>query len=135
LPVKESRQAIEVIKPGFIDETVKGETYWFHPDTPVPNAVNEKTFILPAYDELIISYKNREATLTYEKHLKVVSNNGFFRPAIVYDSQVIGIWKRTIKASKLNLETEYFCSPGKTIQKQVEKEFEKYARFLGKKLI
>ncbi len=31
------------------------------------------------------------------------------------------------------LETNYFGKPAKTIQKQVEKEFEKYVEFLGKK--
>jgi hypothetical protein len=133
LPVKECRQAIEAIKHDFLAEVVDGETYYFHPALSVPNTENEAVYLLPAYDELIISYKNREATLTYENHLKTVSNNGFFRPAIVHNSQVIGIWKRSINKEKVILETEYFGNPGKTIQKQVEKEFEKYVQFLGKR--
>lgn len=132
LPVKECRQAIEAIKQNFVAEEFNGETYLFHPAVTVPNTENKSIYLLPAYDEFIISYKNREATLTYENHLKAVSNNGFFRPAIVHNGQVTGIWKRTVKAGKVILETDYFGKPGKTIQKQVEKEFEKYVQFLGK---
>ncbi len=133
LPVKECRQAIEAIQPGFVAEIVDGEKYWFHPDYAVSNPVNEKIFLLPAYDEFIISYKNRAATLTYENHRKAVSNNGFFRPSIVHNGQVIGIWKHTNKAGKAIFETDYFGSPGKTIQKRVEIEFEKYLQFLEKR--
>lgn len=133
LPVKECRQAIEEIKSDFNAEVVDGETYWFHPEVTVSGAENEKIYLLPAYDEFIISYKNRAAVLTFDNHLKTVSNNGIFRPVIVYNGQVIGIWKRTIKTGKVILETEYFGSTGKTIQKQVEKEFEKYVQFLGKR--
>lgn len=132
LPVKECRQAIEAIKTDFVVEIVDGETYLFHPEFPVSEAENEMIYLLPAYDEFIISYKNRAATLTYENHLKVVSNNGFFRPVIVQNGQVIGVWKRSIKKDNAILETEYFGNPGKAIKKQVEKEFEKYVQFLGK---
>lgn len=132
LPVKTCRQAIEAIKQDFVAEIVDGETYWFHQVFSVPDTENESIYLLPAYDEFIISYKNRAATLTFENHLKVVSNNGFFRPVIVHNGQAIGVWKRTIKKENVIPETEYFGSPGKAIQKQVEKEFEKYVQFLGK---
>jgi len=131
LPVKECRQAIEAIKTDFVAEIVDGETFWFHPTDSISNRENEKIYLLPAYDEFIISYKNRTATLTFENHLKAVSSNGVFRPVIVYKGHVIGIWKRTFKAGKVILKTEYFGSPAKTIQKKVEKQFEKYAQFLG----
>lgn len=132
LPIKACRQAIEAIKTDFITEEVDGETYWFHPGNSILNTENKAIYLLPAYDEFIISYKNRAATLTFDNHLKTVSNNGFFRPVIVHNGQVIGVWKRTIKKDNAILETEYFGNPGKAIQKQVEKEFEKYVQFLGK---
>ena len=134
LPVKACRQAIETIKQDFVAEIVDGETYFFHPEVIVPSTENKAIYLLPAYDEFIISYKNRAATLTYENHLKAVSNNGFFRPVIVHNGQAIGVWKRSIKKDNAILETEYFGNPGKTVQKQVEKEFEKYVRFLGERV-
>jgi hypothetical protein len=134
LPVKECRQAIEDIKTSFVSETSGDETYWLEPSVIVPKFEKDLVLLLPAFDEFIISYKNRTASLPFENHIRAVLINGIFRPVIVQNGQVIGIWKRTLKNDKVILETEYFGSPAKTIQKQVEKEFEVYAQFLGKKL-
>ena len=133
LPVKDCRQAIEAIKHHFAAEVIDGETYFFDPEVSVPEAENDRIYLLPAFDEYLISYKNRTAMLTFENHLKAVSNNGIFWPVIVYNGEVIGSWKRTIKASQVTLETKYFGSAAKSIQKKVEKEFEKYVQFLGKR--
>ena len=133
LPVKDCRQAIEAIKHHFAAEVIDGETYFFDPEVSVPEAENDRIYLLPAFDEYLISYKNRTAMLTFENHLKAVSNNGIFWPVIVYNGEVIGSWKRTIKASQVTLETKYFGSAAKFIQKKVEKEFEKYVQFLGKR--
>lgn len=133
LPVKECRQAIEAIKQDFVAEVIDGATYFFHPEVKVSEAASEKIFLLPAFDEYLISYKNRTAMLTFENHLKAVSNNGIFWPVIIHNGQVIGSWKRTVKANQVTLETKYFGSPTKSIQKQVEKEFEKYVKFQAKR--
>ena len=133
LPVKDCRQAIEAIKHHFAAEVIDGETYFFDPEVSVPEAENDRIYLLPAFDEYLISYKNRTAMLTFENHLKAVSNNGIFWPVIVHNGEVIGSWKRTIKASQVTLETKYFGSAAKSIQKKVEKEFEKYVQFLGKR--
>jgi len=132
LPVKECRQAIEEIKTSFVAETFDNETYWLSPDTLISGIEKDKIFLLPAYDEFIISYKNRNASLTFENHIKTVSNNGIFRPIIVKNGQVIGIWKRTLKNNKVIIETEYFDSLDKTTKIKVIETFENYLGFLVK---
>ncbi len=134
LPVKECRQAIEDIKTSFVSETCGDETYWLAPSLIVPKFEKDVVLLLPAFDEFIISYKNRTASLPFENHIRTVLINGIFRPVIVQNGQVIGIWKRTLKNDKVILETEYFGSPGKTTKMQVDKAFEGYAQFLGKKV-
>lgn len=133
LPVKECRHAIEDIKSSFVAETFDNETYWLSPETVFTEIDKNRIFLLPAFDEYLISYKNRTAMLTFENHIKTVSNNGVFRPIIVQNGQVIGIWKRTLKNDNVILETEYFGSPDKTTKIKVTETFEKYLRFLGKK--
>lgn len=133
LPVKECRQAIEDIKTNFVSETSGDETYWMAPSVIIPQVEKDLVLLLPAFDEFIISYKKRTASLPFENHIRAVLINGIFRPVIVQNGKVIGIWKRTLKNEKVIIETEYFGSPDKTIQKLVEKEFEKYVQFLGKK--
>jgi hypothetical protein len=133
LPVKECRQAIEEIKSSFVSETIADETYWLAPKITVPKLEKDHVALLPAFDELIISYKNRTASLQFENHIKAVSNNGVFRPGIVQNGQVIGIWKRTIKNDKVFLETEFFNSPDASIKDKITASFASYAHFIGKK--
>ena len=133
LPVKECRQAIEDIKTSFVSETSGDETYWLAPSVTIPKFEKDVVLLLPAFDEFIISYKNRTASLPFENHIRAVLINGIFRPVIVQNGKVIGIWKRTLKNGTVIIETEYFGSPDKTTKKQVEEEFEKYAQFLGRK--
>jgi len=133
LPVKECRQAIEEIKSSFVSETIGDETYWFSPSVVVPKFYKDLVFLLPAYDEFTISYKNRTASLQFENQIKAVSNNGIFRPIIVQNGKVIGIWKRTLKHDKVFPETEFFISPDENLKKLIEREFISYANFIGKK--
>ena len=64
---------------------------------------------------------------------KAVSENGIFRPVIVLDGQIIGLWKRTIKKEKVIIETELFKPCNKTTWTKIEKGAEKFALFIEKK--
>ncbi len=135
LPVKDCRQAIEAVKVSFDSEKVGDETYFFAPIVTIPKLEKKHVVMLPAFDEFIISYKNRTASLPFENHFRAVLINGIFRPVIVHNGKVIGIWKRILKNDKVIPEIEYFGSPDKTTKKQVNKSFERYAQFLGKKVV
>lgn len=91
--------------------------------------------ILPAFDEFIISYKNRTAILP-SKHLeRTISANGIFWPVILLNGQVIGKWKRTIKKDKALIEIELFQPQNKTVRTRIEKASEEISRFLNKETV
>lgn len=129
LPVGEARKALEMAKPKLICEAVGDQTYWFTPASKVPA---NSAHLLPAYDEFIISYKDRSALLTFEQQKKAVSDNGIFRPMVVVNGEVIGIWKRTAKKNSVLVEAEYFGKPNKAILGLIEHAAEQYGEFLGK---
>jgi hypothetical protein len=133
LPVKECRQAIEDLKTGFVSETFGDETFWFASSVIAPKIEKNHVVVLPAFDEFIISYKSRTASLPFENHIRAVLINGIFRPVIVHNGKVIGIWKRTVKNDKVFLETEYFGSPDELIKDKITAAFASYAHFIGKK--
>jgi hypothetical protein len=98
----------------------------------MPKADQELVYLLPAFDEFIISYKDRRAALPFENHIKAVSNNGIFRPVIVVNGQVVGIWKRTTKKDKVMVETEFFRQPNETSKSLIEKASIQFGHFLEK---
>jgi hypothetical protein len=134
LSVADSKQALEMVKNNFTSETIKSRVYWFSPSLPISKTNNHSLCLLPAFDEFIISYKDRIATLSDDDHKKSISNNGIFRPVIVWKGQVIGIWKRTSLKDKIFVEAEFFNMPGKE-QEFIEKATSIYGNFLQKKAL
>ncbi len=134
LPVKDARQAVEIIKPDFISETIHEATYWLTNDFSQPQNKENSVHLLPAFDEFIISYKDRSATISSGHHKKAVSSNGVFRPIIVVDGQVAGIWKRILKKDKVIITPTLFQPPAKHVRRLFEKEATAFGDFLGMKV-
>jgi hypothetical protein len=134
LSATDAKHAFEMIKSGFISEKINGQTYLFQGSFPLLKKYKESTFLLPAFDEFLISYKNRTAALELEHHPKAFSNNGIFWPTIIINGQVRGIWKRTLKKDKVIVESRYFERPDKNIKVLIEKASEKFGYYLSKKI-
>jgi hypothetical protein len=132
LSVSDAKQALEMAKSDLISEKIGSYIYWFTNFTSIPKRDMEDVHLLPAFDEFIISYRDRSAALPFENHHKAVSDNGIFRPVIIVNGQVMGIWKRMIKKEKVVLETEFFKGPGKATMLQIEKATVQYGCFLEK---
>ena len=134
LSLTEARQGLEMTKADFISETINSQSYWFPNSLGMPKVDHERVFMLPAYDEFIICYADRRAVVPYEEHTRLISDNGIFRPIIVVDGQVIGIWKRTIKKDQVLVEINLFKAPDKTSRNLIEAAALDYGRFLEKKI-
>ncbi|HBB91510.1 MAG TPA: hypothetical protein DC042_07265 [Bacteroidales bacterium] len=75
--------------------------------------------LLPAFDEFVISYKDRKASASEDYQRHAISSNGIFRPVIVVNGQVIGIWKRTVKKDKILIQPIYFQSTDDGTKKMI----------------
>ncbi len=132
LSVSEAKQALDLVKSDFVPVAIDSQNYWFPNSYEVPEAGEHGVYLLPAFDEYLISYKDRSASLPFKDFNKAVFINGIFRPIVVVNGQVKGIWKRTIKKDRVVVETELFCKTGKTTLARIKAAAAKYGRFLGK---
>ena len=132
LTLTETRHALNDVKSGFYSETIESVKYWF------PNSFNGKpaertsVHLLPAFDEFLISYKDRSNSLSLMHHKKAVSENGIFRPPILINGQVAGLWKRTFQKNKVIIETDLFQPADKSIRNQIESKAGLFGKFLNK---
>lgn len=133
LPVSDAKKSLELVKSDIISEKIGSQTYWFSRLFSSPDIKDESVYLLPAFDEFIISYKDRSASISIENQKNAISSNGIFRPVIVLDGQAIGIWKRTTKKNKIIIETHLFKAPAKRIKSLIEKEVETYGCFFNQK--
>jgi hypothetical protein len=134
LSVTDGRNALNSIKPAFLPEKIKEVTYWI-PDSYSGQPLKKgSVHLLPAYDEFLISYRNRSSSLSSSDNKRTVSNNGIFYPAIVIDGQVVGLWKRTTQKDKIFVKADFFKTPDDKISKMVEMKSELFGQFLGKEI-
>ena len=132
LSVNDARLALESVKPDFISEIIGSDTYWLTNSFSTSKGGNSIVHLLPAFDEFLISYRDRSASLSLVHNCKAVSDNGIFRPVIVIDGQVSGLWKRTTKKDKVIIETDLFQAQDSQIQDGIEKAVRNFESFFGK---
>lgn len=134
LTVSEGKYALGLVSQEFIAEKIDNQIYWLMTNVSIPKVQERAAYLLPAFDEFIISYRDRTSLLPNEIHKKAVSDNGIFRPVILVHGQVKGIWKRTIIKEKVSIVIELFEHPNKETRNLIEEAAADYGRFLGKNI-
>lgn len=117
---------------------LEGISYWMA-DTNDIDASKQSVYLLPAFDEYYLGYQDRTAIIAEEYAQKVVpGNNGVFQAIIVMNGQVVGIWKRKLKAKTVDI-TFYPFTPLDDKEDLLFAEAQIYADFmrlsLGKTII
>jgi len=126
LSITESKSALEHFKSQLFSFNQKSIIYWMgSPSNSILKAANSVLF-LPAFDEFIISYKDRSASLPEDKVKHAISSNGLFRPMLVSEGQVIGIWKKSTLKDKTIIEIDLFNSNFKKVIKDHNFGLEKF---------
>src|SRR5579871_158985 len=133
LPVKDAAHALEMSKKNFIAEKISNEIYWLPGSFVMPAMNKNSVHLLPAFDEFLISYKDRSASLMTEHRKNTLSANGIFWPIIVVNGNVIGKWKRSVLNKKLLIETEFFTPKNKAILSLIQEKAKDFGKFLGNK--
>ncbi|MBL8205525.1 MAG: AlkZ family DNA glycosylase [Blastocatellia bacterium] len=130
LTVAEAKAGIESVQSQFNSETVDGQTYWF-PDLALPARSKTPTVhLLATYDEYLIGYKDRSAVVNPTEAAQVVGGE-VFTSTIVLDGQVVGVWKRTLKAGSVSLATTLFTKLTIAQTQAVAAAAQQYATFLN----
>jgi len=133
LTVGDAKQALASVQSEFHAETVGTQTFLFPNDRTDFNMEKGIVHLLPAFDEFIIAYQDRTAALVPEQFQKIVSSNGVFRPALLLDGKVVGVWKRASKRDKLDIEITTFEVLKPMIDSKIREAFLQYGRFHGLK--
>lgn len=136
LPQGEMKKVVELVRGDLIRERIGSVDYWLKDSGSSPATGAKSVYLLPAFDEFIIGYKDRSATLAAKHKSAVISVNGIFWPVIVINGQVTGLWKRTIsKKGQVAVELNYFprtpIRNDAEIKRMVAKATENVRAFFG----
>ncbi|HEY3800956.1 MAG TPA: winged helix DNA-binding domain-containing protein [Kofleriaceae bacterium] len=102
--------------------------YYFAPGLAAPRTAATSCVLLPGFDELILGYADRTATLgAAHEQLIVPGGNGVFKATIVAGGRVVGTWKKK-PGKRLVVEPSPF---GKKLPAGLDKAIAAYGTFLG----
>jgi len=134
LPVTDARKGLESIQNTLGTCQFNQENYWFTEEN-IPAVIPKSDhFFLPAFDEYIISYKSKHIVIPDHHLRKAVSDNGIFRPVIIKDGQVTGLWRKVKTKNKTEIDISLFTE-NKKQETQIRKCFQFDLAFWGQSLI
>jgi len=131
LTAVEARAGLEAVKHQFERATIGDETYWLPQHNANPQDPSPTAYLLPAFDEYFLGYQSRRAVLDSRYNSQVVSSNGIFRPMVVMDGQIVGIWKQALKKDLVRITPELFKPLTSTEWQALQLAIAQYGAFLG----
>lgn len=128
LTTAEVKAGLEMVKSAFRHEDIGGKTYGFSPPVSPSAKTGPTAYLLPAYDEYLIAYKDRSAAFDSTPSTLPAFANGFYS-TIVIDGRVVGTWRRTLKSKTVIIETRFFAPLDRTETRALNAAAERYSRF------
>ncbi len=130
LLASDAKAALELIKDDFISEEINGRTFWMKNDIKVPAKAEDSVLLLPQFDEMVVSYKDRTEMIGDEHYGKVMTKNGLFSPTIMLNGEIVGSWRKVMKKGKPETELSFFEKATKKTQVLLKKVEKTYLDFL-----
>ncbi len=132
LKVSDARAGVEMVSSRLAQETIGGQAYWMPQNQQATPGASAEVNLLPSFDEYLLAYKDRKASLDPRDALKIVpGQGGMFLPTVVRDGRVEGTWRRTFKKNTVVITTNFFSSPKTRKTRAFADAAERYGHFLG----
>ncbi len=97
LSAKAASAALDAVSPKLAKDTVEGQAYWFARNQTGMKKGAGTAYLLPGFDEYLLSYRDRSASMDVKHYKKLTPPNGMLPPTFVINGRVRGTWKRTFK--------------------------------------
>lgn len=130
LSMPDARAGLESIRK-LLESFEAADKVYFSPSPPALQTVTPNVFFLPAFDEYCVSYKDRNAVFRPEWQGQAITSNGIFKPILVVNGLVEGIWKRSIGKNKMSVEVSFFQSAPVCSIDDLQQAAQHYEAFMG----
>lgn len=132
LNLTEARRALEELKPQLLCEKINGRELWFAPHAHAPEPSDASiAHLLPAFDEAVVSYKNRAEIIDKQQSTAVITVNGMFSPTVMLNGKTIGTWRKASDKNKGGIGMNFFTKPSRTLRALCEAEAARVAAFFA----
>ena len=134
LSAADARAGLAAVADGLVSEVSGGRTYWRGAGAPAPagaRAPATAAYLLPAFDEYLVAYRDRDAVLAPSQVKRLNAGGGLLNPCIVVGGRVCGTWRRVLARDRVALALDFFERPSARARALVAAAARRYAAFLG----
>jgi hypothetical protein len=131
LPASEARAGLASIEGELRQEMVDGTIYWQAADVPTSRGRKQIVHLLPGFDEYLLAYKDRSASLGKLNFNQLAPTGGMLPGTIVIDGRVAGTWKRTFKKGEVIISLHPFRALSHVEETGVALAGKRLGEFLG----
>jgi hypothetical protein len=131
LTTRNAAAGVGLVRESLSRESVGGRDYWLSTSTPAAEGDPRAAYLLPAYDEYTVAYRDRSAVLDPSHAQRPDSGGGIFSPTVVIGGKVLGTWKRTLKKDSVEISLNPFRPLKRDEREAAGAAAQKYAAFLG----
>ncbi len=129
LTLTDARAAIASVDDEFDRLEVDGVTYRMRPGL---EEAAGGVQLLPGFDEYLLGYTDRSAPLAGRPQGDIVpGNNGMFLSTIVVNGEIVGTWRRTVRAKGVEVVAQPWRELSATARRGFERAARRYAEYLG----
>lgn len=132
LTIKDVRKGINMVAADLRKRSVDGLDFWYSDGIEEKASRSHKVYLLPAFDEYLVAYKDRSAALSPDRVNHVYTTNGIFSSIIIANGKVTGTWKRIIHKDRVVIETNTFEPISKSRKQAITREARRYGKFINR---
>jgi hypothetical protein len=126
LPKKDAQHAVDAAAP----RLVPAGAGWATPGFDIlEDDAGSGALLLPAFDEMLVGYKNRAPILGDGNVTMVNKGGGMISPIVVIDGHAVGTWKRAAKTSHVRVEVDLWDQTADAVSR-LEPATKAYEMFL-----
>jgi hypothetical protein len=129
LSKSEAHASLSMVKDQLVQETFKDQQFWRSLFTAVSKTKVPSTYLLPAYDEYSVAYKDRCTILDPAHAAK--AGNGIFAPCVVINGKIAGTWKRSFEKNKVSVTVNPLRPFNRSESSAVKTVTRQYSKFVG----
>jgi hypothetical protein len=134
LTITEAGRALNMIGSNLQKFTIDGADYWMGKEVVVAGSIKNNVRLLPAYDEFLVSYRDRSAAET-EAITKLRNRESIFTSVVIVNGHVASVWKRTISNKGVAFNFRNYEKFSKQSEAGLRREMKRYAKFIGMKML
>jgi hypothetical protein len=132
LAVADARRGLDLARPSLERALVEGTEFYMTHEPPPASAPAPRAHLLPGFDELMLGYGDRSASLAPEHAGRICPGaNGMFLSTLVLDGRVCGTWRRSARGAKVTVAASPFVPLTASQQRAFDAPLRRYAHFLG----